>query len=290
MGRRLFVVGMISVVLAAGSVAAAQPPPDGASGAPVPAAPPPSTGPPASPARGEVSDPSVALREANVAALAGDWARVAALVTPLLARALQPADLAEAHRLSGIAALFAQPPRPDLAEQHFLALLRLDLDATIDPALYPPEVVQVFSDVRARHVAELRARRPRAKRYLALTLLPPLAQLQNGDRARGIVIGALLGTFAAANLTSFLVLRSWCDEQVGPSGTSAGCDRTSNRNASATTLRSLNLATGVALIVTYLYGVYDGVRGYRRTRPTSTLVPYATSTNTGATLGVSVQF
>ena len=34
------------------------------------------------------SDPAIALREANAAATAGDWARVAALVQPLLGRML----------------------------------------------------------------------------------------------------------------------------------------------------------------------------------------------------------
>jgi hypothetical protein len=121
-------------------------------------------------------------------------------------------------------------------------------------------------------------------------LLPPLAQLQNGERGKGVAIGSLLGTFAIVNLTSFLVLRSWCDEQVGPAGASAGCDRDANRNAAAATLRSLNLAAGVGLIATYLYGVYDGVRGYRRTRLSTTLAPYATSTNMSATVGVSGRF
>ena len=236
-------------------------------------------------------DPSVALREANVAATAGDWARVSAYVEPLLGRQLDSADLAEAHRLAGIAALYAQPPNTVLAEQHFLAYLRIDLDGHLDPALYPPDVINVFADVRSRHAAELRARRPKTKRYAILNLLPPWGQFQNGERTKGIVVGALLGTFLAANLTSYFVLRSWCFKQVGPTGKqSAGCDETTDRYSSAQALRSINITAGVGLIVTYVWGVYDGVRGYRRSSRERSLAPYATSTNTGATFGVRMNF
>lgn len=238
------------------------------------------------------TDPQVALREANIAATAGDWSRVSAFVESLLARSLPPADLAEAHRLAGIAALFAQPPRRDLAEQHFLEYLKIDLDATIDPALYPPEVVTFFSDVRARHSGELRARRPKSKRYAVLALVPPFGQFQNGERTKGIVLGSLLGTLLVANVSSYLVLRSWCFKQSGSAGSSAGCDpeNSKNRNDAAATLRGINIATGVGLILTYLYGVYDGVRGYRRSRRESALAPFASSTNAGTTVGVRVMF
>ena len=231
------------------------------------------------------------MREANVAATAGDWARVSAYVEPLLGRQLDSADLAEAHRLAGIAALYAQPPNTVLAEQHFLAYLRIDLDGHLDPALYPPDVINVFADVRSRHAAELRARRPKSKRYAILNVLPPWGQFQNGERTKGIVVGALLGTFLAANLTSYFVLRSWCFKQVGPTGKqSAGCDETTDRYSSAQALRSINITAGVGLIVTYVWGVYDGVRGYRRSSRERSLAPYATSTNTGATFGVRMNF
>lgn len=235
------------------------------------------------------NDPATALREANAAATAGDWARVAAFVEPLLARSLERNDLAEAHRLAGIAALYAQPPRRDLAERHFLEYLKIDLDGQLDPALYPPEVITFFTDVRTRHARELRSLRP-TKRYAVLTLLPPFGQFQNGDKVKGIVIGSLLGVFLATNIITYFTLRSWCDTLVGPGGTSAGCDETTDRYDAAQTLRGLNITAGVGLIVTYVYGVYDGVRGYGRSRRERTLVPYATSTNTSTTLGVRVDF
>jgi hypothetical protein len=234
--------------------------------------------------RAQPTDPSSALRAANTAAAEGDWDRVRAVVDSLLASSLDRADLAEAHRLAGIAAVLGQPSRRDLAEHHFLEYLRIDLDGHLDPALYPPEVTQFFADVRARHASELRARRPKAKRYASLSLLPPLGQFQNGERTKGIVIGSLLGTFLVANVASYLVLRSWCSEA------DLTCDATKDRTSSAETLRRVNITAGVGLIITYLYGVYDGVRGYRRSRRESVLVPYATATDVDAVLGVRLSF
>ena len=192
----------------------------------------------AQPSTAPSTDPAIALREANAAATAGDWARVSAIVESLLARQLERADLGEAHRLAGIAAMFAQPPSYTAADGHFLAYLRIDLDAHLDPALYPPEVVNRFNDVRARHSAELKALRPQVrKRYAVLAVLPPVAQFQNGDKAKGIVIGSLLGTFAIANVTTYLVLRSWCFEQEGPIGCRSDATAATSRRPITTALR-----------------------------------------------------
>lgn len=244
----------------------------------------------AQPALEPPRDPAVALREANAAATAGDWGRVAAYVQPLLSLQLGRADLAEAHRLAGIAAMFTDPPSYELADYHFLAYLKIDLDAHLDPALYPPEVVNRFNEVRARHAAELKALRPKGKRYAVLAVLPPVAQFQNGERMKGIVIGSLLGAFAITNVTTYLVLRSWCTETSREGKTGASCDEHTNRSGAATTLRGLNITAGVGLILTYVYGVYDGVRGYRRQSRERALVPFASSTNGGAVFGVHLKF
>src|SRR6185369_13705468 len=92
------------------------------------------------------ADPTSALRDANAAAIAGDWAKVAALVQPLFTQALDRADLAEAHRLEGMVMFFAHHEGD--AETHFVAYLKLDLDGHLDPALYPPEVVGYFDEIR----------------------------------------------------------------------------------------------------------------------------------------------
>jgi hypothetical protein len=236
------------------------------------------------------NDPAVALREANAAASAGDWQRVAAFVQPLLARQLDKTDLAEAHRLAGIAALYAQPPDQVAAEHHFVAYLRIDLDAHLDPTLYPPEVVNFFNDVRARHAVELKALRPKSKRYAVLAVLPPFAQFQNGEKVKGIVVGSLLGAFLATNLTTYFVLRSWCSHVSYGGNVSSTCDDNTNHAHAATTLRGLNIATGVGFIFTYAYGVYDGIRGYRRESRERALVPYVTTSNGYSVVGVGMSF
>jgi hypothetical protein len=229
------------------------------------------------------ADPDSALRAANDAAVAGDWLRVEELVTPLLAPSgsLTRVDRAEADRLAGLAAFFTR--RPDDAERDFVAYLALELDGHLDPALYPPEVVNFFNDVRARHASELHAIKPPAKRSWPLALVPPLAQLQNGDRTKAIVVGVLLGGFLATNVATYLVLRSWCHN---PDGT---CDASgTNHFQGAQALQAWNVFAGVGFIATYAYGVWDGVRGYRQT--SRELAPYAVTTDGGAAFGVLGRF
>lgn len=227
-------------------------------------------------------DPSIALHDANAAATAGDWQKVATLVGPLLAQQLPRADLAEAHRLAGLAAFYAQ--RRDLAEAHFLAYMKLDLDAHLDPALVPPDAVTFFEEVHARHAAELRALKPPPKRYFALNFVPMAAQFQNGERTKGIILGGMIGALAITNVTSYLLLRSWC------SSSDLTCDTPSNHVHAAMSLRAANIMSGVGLIATYLYGVYDGVVGYRRRTHEQLIAPYATATNVGGSVGIVGSF
>jgi hypothetical protein len=229
------------------------------------------------------ADPDAALRAANEAAIAGDWVRVEELVTPLLGPSggLSNVDRAEADRLVGLAAFFTK--RTADAERDFVAYLKLDLDGHLDPALYPPEAVNFFNDVRARHASELHAVKPPPERSWPLALVPPFAQLQNGERVKGIVVGGLLGVFLATNITSYFVLRSWCHN---PGGT---CDDSGkNHYQGAQTLRGWNTFAGVGFILTYAYGVWDGVRGYRQT--THELAPYAITTDGRTALGMSGRF
>lgn len=217
----------------------------------------------AAPALAQVTssaDAAAALAEANRAAAIGDWATVEATLAPLHRPgvSLSIADRAEVLRLSGLVAYFAG--RLDQADADWLAYLRLDLDGRLDPATVPPEAVTYFETVRSRHGAELRALRPRpkpARRWWVLNLVPPVGQIQNGERDRALWIGgALVGTLAI-NLTTYGVLRSWCDER----------DRTCDgHERSAPTVRGINIAAGVAAITAYVLGVVDGVRGAGRAR------------------------
>ena len=206
------------------------------------------------------ADPAADLRAANAAAVAGDWAKVSALLAPLTQ--LSPAEQAEAQRLAGLAAFFQD--RKDEADAHFHAYLRLDLDGNLDPQLYPPEVITFFIEVRTKYASELRAMRPRQKHYWYLAWIPVVSQIQNGDKITAIVVGSAIGAFAIANLTSYGVLRSWCTQVSGKDGASLTCDDRGDHVSSAKTLSSVNLISGIALIVATAYGVYDGVKGYRR--------------------------
>jgi hypothetical protein len=240
----------------------------------------------AAPAR---ADSSAALRDANAAAMAGDWATVSRLVDPLFAQSVAKAELAEAHRLAGLAAYAQQ--RPHDAEAHFLAYLRADVDATLDPALYPPDVIAFFVQVRNNHEAELRALRPAPHHYLVLNLIPPAGQLQNGDSGRAIAIGATLGAALAVNITSYLVLDSWCKPTSNGGRSGATCDAsTSNHYHAATDLRAVNIAAGTLAIITYAFGVYDGVTRYRQRARERALEPYATVSSAGASLGIATTF
>jgi hypothetical protein len=231
--------------------------------------------------------PSDVLRQGNEAAAAGDWAKVSTLVEPMLRTRLARPDLAEAHRLAGIAAFYQQ--QAQLADHHFFEYLKLDLEAQLDQSLYPPDVVGFFNDVRLRHRAELRALQPKQKRYWILNLLPPGGQLQNGDRTKAIVVGSLIGAFAISNVTTFLVLRSWCTRVQGDGGSSVTCDEPKDHSTGASQLRALNILSGVGLLVTYAYGVYDGVSGYRR-KSREQRQPYLVPVNGGGVVGFGGAF
>jgi hypothetical protein len=259
------------VTLLASSVAYAQEPP-------APDAPP-TTGAPEEPP--ELQTPSELLRSGNAAATSGEWAKVSTLVTAALRVQLPTAQLAEAHRLAGLAAYFTGDRAN--AEQHFLAYLRLDLDGQLDPALYPPDAIVFFTDVKTKYSDELRARRPQAKRYAILSVIPVVAQLQNGDRTKALVLGAAITAFAGTNIGTYAVLKSWCSADHT-------CDGTSDHTSAAGKVRAVNIASGVGLILTLGYGVYDGVTGYRRDTREHAAQPMVSLGNGDAFVGVAGDF
>lgn len=231
------------------------------------------------------------LREANTAALAGDWQRVADLVDPLLRQQLPITDLAEAHRLAGIAAFFAQHGAG--AEQHFLTYLRVDPDGRLDPALYPPDVVAFFNDVASRHAAELRAlRAPPSRPSWLYALFPPIGQYMNGDHTKAYVLGGVLGTLGIPNLVTYLYLREWCDHTQGRGGGGLTCTDGAGGDVThaAQRLRPFNIATGIAFWVVYAYGVYDGIRGWSRIPREPALQPYVTVSSENRIVGISARF
>lgn len=224
-----------------------------------------------------LADPALDLRTANTAAAAGDWDQVQVLCDRvLLDPAIKPSDRAEANRLEGLAAFFTHRASP---EPYFLEYLKLELDGHLDPALYPPEVVNYFNELRARHASEIEARRPSPKRWY-ISPIPVISQVQNGETTKAIVLGSVFGAFLAGNVASYVVLRSWCNNS------DRTCDNGTDHTHAANTLVGVNVLTGVGAILTFAYGMYDGVRGYERART----IPYVSSTETGSFAGILGRF
>lgn len=161
-------------------------------------------------------------------------------------------DRAEAYRVLGLAQYFLG--NRAAAKEAFLWYVRLEPEAHLDPALVPPEAIIVLEEVRAERAAELTAARDKPKIKPALNLLPPFGQLQNRQQGKGIVIGGLWVSLLAANVTSWLILKSWCEDD----GTCPG------HQGSADSLRTFNLVTGPAAALVYIYGVVDGYVVMRR--------------------------
>lgn len=220
------------------------------------------------------------LGAASAALAAGDYEQ--ALELAVVPDGAARAEIAEAHRVRGLAHFFLGAY--DDAERELLAYLELDLDATLDPTQYPPEAVTFFEDVRTRHSAALKKKRPRQRRYKILNLLPPVGQIQNKQYTRAWVFGGLELGLAATNITTYFMLRSRCENQGFTCESGLAAD-----TASARRLKFLNYASGVAFLGVYLYGVIDGFRGYGR-RSQERAVPVVSAVDGGATLGASVAF
>ncbi len=219
------------------------------------------------PVRETIAQPSEstnasALRRANAALRAGQYGRALLLARPITSgTGVDATDRAEAYRVYGLSLFFLN--RRAGAEAALLEYIKLDADAHLDPGVVPPEAVVFFEDLRSRHAAELRASRPRTGRRLHwwYNLAPPLGQLQNGQHGKAWFLAIASGVSLATNVTTFLVLRSWCDR-----ATSVCDDGDADRSDTARALELANMASGAALIGLYAYGVFDGFTGYRRAR------------------------
>ncbi len=221
------------------------------------------------------------LAEAGAALAANDFER--ALELAVVDDDAPVHDRAEAHRVRGLAHFFLGAYAD--AEAELVAYLELELDATLDPTQYPPEAVSFFEDVRTRHAAALKKKRPRQRRYKLLNLIPPIGQIQNKQYTRAWVFGGIEVALAATHLTTYFVLRSQCDGDGFTCESGGTADTTSARR-----LRFVNYASGAALIGVYLYGVIDGFRGYgRRSRERAEPVVSAVEGG-GLTIGASVAF
>jgi hypothetical protein len=211
------------------------------------------------------------------------WQHVLELVGDLpLDPTVSPADHGEAHRLLGIAEFYLA--HYDRAEAHFHAYLKIDLDGQLDISLFSPDVVRFFDDVKAKHAAELRALRPRTRRWAVLNLMPPAGQFQNRQPVKGWILGGLGVSLIAAHVGSYMLLDGWCSDVDRTCETDGGTSRAD----SARTLKTVNTAAGLGLIAVYVYGVYDGFRTYRQVRGGVMVTPVALTTQHGTATGLGL--
>jgi hypothetical protein len=136
--------------------------------------------------------------------------------------------------------------RHDGAQGAFIDLLKLRPQAHLDPTITRPEVVAFFEEVK-------RANRP--KKHLALALLPPFGQFQNGDDRRGwVLLGLEIATLAAAASTRFWLYRN--------------VDGTNRCNPHPTStcvsIRTWNFITTGALTAVWAIGVTDALLHFHR--------------------------
>jgi hypothetical protein len=174
---------------------------------------------------------------------------------------------ADALRLLGIGLYLSG--RHDGAQGAFIDLLKLRPKARLDPAITRPEVVAFFEDVR---------RQNRPKKYMALALLPPFGQFQNGEDAKGwVLLGLEVATLAAAAGTRLWLYRNVdankrCDPH--PTGT---CE----------TVRTWNHITTGAFAAVWAIGAVDAFAHFHRgADEPDNRVSFAVSP-TGAALRVS---
>jgi hypothetical protein len=87
------------------------------------------------------------------------------------------------------------------------------------------------------------------------------------------------------------VLHAWCDQTSGPAGNGLDCnDGRHDHNAAASVLRPINLASGIAFLAVYVYGVYDGVRGYRQKSREHAIQPYVATMLDRKLFGIQASF
>jgi hypothetical protein len=152
---------------------------------------------------------------------------------------------ASALRLLGIGLYLSG--RHDGAQGAFIDLLKLRPNARLDPTITRPEVVAFFEEVR-------RANRP--KKHLALALLPPFGQFQNGDDTKGwVLLGLEIATLAAAASTRFWLYRNVNSTNGCAPRPSATCER----------VRTWNFVTTGALTAVWAIGVTDALLHFHRT-------------------------
>lgn len=205
-------------------------------------------------------------------------------------------EIVQAHRMLGVAYLFAN--RPDDARREFRKLLELRPDYRFDPLLDPQRVVDFFNDVVKQEeatIAAIEARRRKRDQELAarrrdIVKLPPPAvlryqrnsylvnflpfgagQFQNGHDRKGWFFLATESALAAISVGAFatnlalfgLQPRRPCN--IDPGGGLCPQDQIDQSDSDfSDLLLRVQVVSGGLFFATAIWGVVDAVRHYRR--------------------------
>jgi hypothetical protein len=162
------------------------------------------------------------------------------------------AQRVQALRLLGIGLFLTG--RSEGAETAFFDLLRQKPGARLDPTHTRPDVVAFFESVRTRHSAEIReAARTRPGKHLAWAFLPPAGQFQNGDRARGIMFGAVEVLSLGLAIGTYVQLKSWQNTSDDTFG---------SHTDEARTLKVVNYGAVGVFAATVILGIVDGIANF----------------------------
>jgi len=274
------------------SAGAAEPPPPAPAGAAAPAAAAggaPAAGPgapgpgPAAPGVGPIPmDAAASLERVRAAYEYGDIDSVVEWSRPVAEGRIPATVIERGHALRYLGIGLYLTGRAPGAEATFLELLRLRPDSTLDPRTTRPDVVTFFERVRSRHSLEnsASARENNHKTFL-LNFLPPLGQIQNGNRGRALLFGSVELVAAVTAGTTYGLLKKW--EMQG---------HTFSDTNQANFFRTLNWVALGVLGATYVLGVVDGISGYNDLpdeAPGPRRAPTGVALGLGPT-GVSVTF
>jgi hypothetical protein len=171
-----------------------------------------------------------------------------------------PAQRAQALRYLGVGLYLTG--RQEGAETAFFDLLRLKPNIRLDPTTTRPDVVAFFEGVRARHADEIRqAAQTRPGRHFIWNFLPPVGQFQNGQAARGWVIGAVEVLSLGASIATYAQLRAWQHPD----------DTFPDHASDARTFKTLNYISVGVFVTTVIVGIVDGIANYGADRDAETL-------------------
>jgi hypothetical protein len=222
------------------------PAPAPASGAAAPAAASPQTSAPP-------ADADAAIERARAAYEYGDIDEVVTWARQVAEGKLHPttAQRIQALRYLGIGLYLTG--RTEGAETAFFELLRLRPGTRLDPKTTRPDVVTFFENVRRRHGPEInQAAREANPKTFVLNFVPPIGQFQNGHRGRGYTIGTIEALSLASSVITAVLLNSWEMEH----------QLFGDRDSDARALKTVNALSVAVLVLSYAFGVIDGIAHY----------------------------